>query len=161
MSTEVSRDLDALRAACASWRDAGERLVTTNGCFDILHVAHLEILHGARSLGDRLIVGLNADASVRRLKGVERPVVPEEARAATLAALPWVDWVQIFTEATPDEVLRTVRPDVHVKGGDYEAERLPEYELVRSLGGEVVVLPEIEGLHTSSLLDAYVARRDS
>ncbi len=161
MSTEVSRDLDALKEACAAWRGAGERLVTTNGCFDILHAGHLELLRGARRLGDRLIVGLNSDDSVRRLKGADRPVVPESARAAVLAALPWVDWVQIFDEETPDEVLRAVRPDVHVKGGDYRAEELPEHDLVRSAGGEVVVLPEIEGLHTSSLLDAYVARRSS
>lgn len=156
---EVSRDLEALRTVCAAWRAAGERLVTTNGCFDILHAGHLEILRGARRLGDRLIVGLNSDASVRDLKGNDRPVVPEAARAETLAALPWVDRVQIFGEATPDAVLRAVEPDVHVKGGDYRAEELPECELVRSLGGEVVVLPEIEGLHTSSLLDAYVSRR--
>lgn len=159
MSATVSRDLDALGEACARWRDEGRRLVTTNGCFDIVHAGHIETLRGASRQGDRLIVAVNGDDSVRGLKGPGRPVVPESARAATLAALPWVDWVQIFAESTPDEVLRTVRPEVHVKGGDYRPEGLPEYELVRSLGGEVVVLPEIEGLHTSSLLDAYSARR--
>ena len=151
----VGRDLVELRDLCEAWRAEGARLVTTNGCFDILHAGHIRTLRGARELGDRLIVGLNSDASVRALKGEGRPLVGEADRAATLAALPFVDRVQIFEEVAPDRVLETVRPAVHVKGGDYVAVELPEYELVRSLGGEVVILPVVPDTHTSRLLDAY------
>jgi rfaE bifunctional protein nucleotidyltransferase chain/domain len=156
--TGVGRDLEALREACEEWRAVGLRLVTTNGCFDVLHAGHIRTLLAAREQGDRLIVGLNSDASVRGLKGKDRPLVPEADRAATLAALPFVDWVEIFSEATPDAVLSTVRPDVHVKGGDYEAERLPEYGLVTGMGGRIVIVPELPGTHTSTLLAAYHRR---
>lgn len=158
MSATISRDLRALKDAVAGWKADGDRLVTTNGCFDILHAGHIRTLLAARELGDRVIVGLNADASVRGLKGDDRPLVPESDRAATLAALPFVDWVQIFGESTPDAVLETARPDVHVKGGDYEARELPEYELVSRLGGRIEIVPETSGLHTSDVLAAYRAR---
>jgi rfaE bifunctional protein nucleotidyltransferase chain/domain len=154
-------DLEALRRRCESWRSQGEKLVTTNGCFDILHAGHIHMLMAARELGDRLIVGLNSDASVGRLKGPDRPVVPEDQRRATLAALPFVDHVQIFAEDTPDEVLRAVRPDVHAKGGDYVASELPEYDLIAGLGGELVIVPEVPGLHSSSMLAAYRQRTES
>ncbi len=154
----IGRDLAALRAACARWREEGARLVTTNGCFDVLHAGHIRTLLAARGQGDRLIVGLNSDSSVRLLKGDDRPLVPEQDRAATLAALPFVDWVEVFSDPTPDAVLTTVRPLVHVKGGDYEAEKLPEYELVTGMGGEIVIVPELPGTHTSTLLADYHAR---
>jgi rfaE bifunctional protein nucleotidyltransferase chain/domain len=153
-------DLNSLSERCQAWRGNGDRLVTTNGCFDILHAGHIHTLMAARDLGDRLIVGLNSDASVRRLKGPDRPVVPERARAATLAALPFVDHVEIFGEDRPDEVLEAVCPDVHAKGGDYQAEELPEYELIARLGGELVIVPELPGLHSSDLLAAYRQRTD-
>ena len=152
--------LEALRQRCESWRSRGEKLVTTNGCFDILHAGHIEMLLAARELGDRLIVGLNSDDSVRRLKGEDRPVVPERERAATLAALPFVDLVEIFGEDTPDAVLEAVRPDVHAKGGDYEARDLPEYDLIAGMGGELVIVPEVPGVHSSDLLDAYRQRTE-
>lgn len=160
MSAEISRDLRSLREAVAVWRRDGARLVTTNGCFDILHAGHLKTLQAARELGDRLIVGLNSDESVRALKGPGRPVVTEAARAATLAALPFVDRVQIFSGTTPDAVLEAVRPDVHVKGGDYTARELPEYDLVTAMGGRIEIVPELPGTHTSDVLAAYRARRD-
>ena len=158
--TDSGGGLDALRERCDLWRSQGEKLVTTNGCFDILHAGHIHTLLAARQLGDRLIVGLNSDESVRLLKGEDRPVVPEAQRAATLAALPFVDHVEIFGEDRPDAVLRAVRPDVHAKGGDYEASELPEYELVVSLGGELVILSEVAGLHSSDLLAAYRQRTE-
>ena len=156
----ISRDLRDLEAAVAGWRRDGERLVTTNGCFDILHAGHLRTLRAARRLGERVIVGLNSDASVRSLKGDDRPVVGENDRAATLAALPWVDWVHVFAEATPEAMLRTVRPDVHVKGGDYRAADLPEHDLVTAMGGRIEIVPEVPGLHTSDVLAAYRRRAD-
>ncbi len=155
-----STDLDGLRERCRAWRQAGDRLVTTNGCFDILHAGHIHTLLAARQQGDRLIVGLNSDASVRLLKGEGRPLVPEQQRAATLAALPFVDHVQIFAEQRPDAILEAVRPDVHVKGGDYVAAELPEHDLIASLGGRLVIVPEVPGPHSSDLLEAYRLRND-
>ena len=159
MSGTISRDLESLRRAAAAWREEGARLATTNGCFDILHAGHVRTLLAAHQIGDRLIVGLNSDSSVRELKGEDRPVVGEDDRAATLAALPFVDWVQIFVESTPDLVLEAVRPEVHVKGGDYEAGELPEHDLITSLGGRIEIVPEIETTHTSDVLSAYRSRR--
>jgi rfaE bifunctional protein nucleotidyltransferase chain/domain len=153
-------ELGQLVGACREWRDQGDRLVTTNGCFDVLHAGHVRLLTTARDLGDRLVVGLNSDDSVRGLKGADRPLVPQAERAATLAALPFVDWVQIFSEPTPDSVLEAVRPAVHVKGGDYRAEELPEHDLIQRLGGEIVIVPELPGTHTSSLLQSYLDRRE-
>lgn len=163
MGTEppsVGSDLESLSELCRRWRAQGDRLVTTNGCFDILHAGHIRTLLVARDQGDRLIVGLNSDASVRRLKGEDRPVVPEHQRAATLAALPFVDRVQIFAEQRPDAVLKAVSPDVHVKGGDYEASALPEYNLITRLGGRVLTVAEVPGTHSSDFLAAYRERFD-
>lgn len=156
-----SRDLEDLRELCAAWRANGDRLVTTNGCFDILHAGHIHTLLAARELGDRLIVGLNSDESVRQLKGDDRPVVPAANRAATLAALPFVDHVQIFAEERPDTVLTAVCPDVHVKGGDYEASTLPEYDLIESLGGRIVIVPELPNTHSSDFLASYRQRSET
>jgi len=154
----IHSDLESLSTLCERWRAGGDRLVTTNGCFDILHAGHIRVLLAARQEGDRLIVGLNSDASVRLLKGDDRPVVPQAQRAATLAALPFVDHVQIFAEKRPDAILETVRPNTHVKGGDYEATSLPEYELVTRLGGRIVIVPELPDTHTSDFLAAYRQR---
>lgn len=143
--SELSALGDALRAA-------GRRIVFTNGCFDLLHVGHLRYLEQARALGDVLVVGLNADTSVRGLKGPKRPVVPEDERAELLAGLRCVDYVTLFGEPVPNETLAALRPHFHVKGGDYEAESLPETPLVRSLGGEVVIMPLVEGRSTTNVV---------
>lgn len=121
-------------------RSAGHRLVLTNGCFDLLHVGHLSSLEEARSLGDVLFVGVNADSTVSLLKGADRPIMPAVERAEILAALRCVDYVTIFEELTPQELIRRIRPHVHVKGAEYGptgTKALPEAELVRQLGGEV------------------------
>ena len=154
----ISSDLESLKGLCEAWHAAGDRLVTTNGCFDILHAGHIRVLLAARQEGDRLIVGLNSDASVRLLKGEDRPVVLQAQRAATLAALPFVDHVQIFAELRPDAVLETVRPQIHVKGGDYVASALPEYDLITGLGGRIVIVPELPHTHSSDFLAAYRGR---
>lgn len=142
--SELAQLGEALRAA-------GKRVVFTNGCFDVLHVGHLRYLQQARSLGDVLVVGVNTDAGVRRLKGPRRPVVPEEERAELLAGLACVDYVTLFDEPLPNETLTALRPQLHVKGGDYEAERLPETALVRAMGGEVVIMPLVEGRSTTDV----------
>jgi D-beta-D-heptose 7-phosphate kinase/D-beta-D-heptose 1-phosphate adenosyltransferase len=133
-------------------RARGRTIVLTNGCFDVLHLGHVRYLEQARSLGDILIVGLNSDASVRVLKGSDRPVNPELDRAGVLGALSCVDSVVVFEEATPARLITEIRPDVYVKGGDYTAEALPERALVESLGGRVTTLDHVTGRSTTSLL---------
>lgn len=138
----------AVRAA----RRRGERIVFTNGCFDWLHTGHVRSLEAARRLGDRLIVAVNTDASVRRLKGPGRPIVPARQRAEILAALECVDWVVRFREATPLGLIRVLRPDVLAKGGDWPLDRIVGRKEVESWGGRVVRLREVPGLSTTCLL---------
>jgi D-beta-D-heptose 7-phosphate kinase/D-beta-D-heptose 1-phosphate adenosyltransferase len=133
-------------------RPREERLVFTNGCFDLLHRGHVEYLDAARHLGDRLVVGLNSDASVRRLKGAGRPVVPEDDRAYVLAGLEAIDHVVLFAEDTPLDLIRLLRPDVIVKGGDYDPAEVVGAEQVIADGGRVVILPFVPGRSTTSLL---------
>lgn len=133
-------------------RVAGGRIVFTNGCFDILHPGHVAYLSAARKLGDMLVIGLNSDTSVARLKGPSRPIVPEQDRAAVLEALEAVDAVLIFDEDTPVNLMREVRPHVYVKGGDYKVEDLPEAKVARELNAETVILPYEEGYSTTNLI---------
>jgi rfaE bifunctional protein nucleotidyltransferase chain/domain len=148
---ELAHRLEPVRAQ-------GGRVVFTNGCFDLLHVGHTRYLQAARALGDVLVVGVNSDASVRRLKGQERPIVPEAERAELLAALACVDYVTLFDQDTPEQLLACLRPDIHCKGGDYRAEDLPETPLVRSWGGKVVILPLTPARSTSRLVDLMSGR---
>jgi D-beta-D-heptose 7-phosphate kinase/D-beta-D-heptose 1-phosphate adenosyltransferase len=133
-------------------RSKGEKIVFTNGCFDVLHAGHIQYLEQARALGDVLVIGLNSDASVRRLKGPSRPLVPQNDRARILAALEAVSYVMIFEEDTPAETLGLLRPDIHVKGGDYSGDDLPEGEIVRAYGGTVKVLEFLQGRSTTALV---------
>ncbi len=141
-------------------RRRGGAVVATGGCFDLLHVGHTRTLAAARELGDCLVVLLNGDRSVRRLKGRDRPLVPELERAAMLRALACVDEVAIFEEPTPAEALRLLRPDVWAKGGDYELQRLPEREVVASWGGRVAILPYLDGRSTTKLIEEMGARAE-
>jgi rfaE bifunctional protein nucleotidyltransferase chain/domain len=133
-------------------RRAGRRVVLTNGCFDVVHAGHVVCLQEARALGDLLVVGLNSDASVRRLKGPARPVNPQVDRARVVAGLRCVDHVVPFDEDTPMALIAALRPDVYVKGGDYTVAALPERSLVESYGGRVVVLPYLPGRSTSEII---------
>lgn len=133
-------------------RDAGRVVVTTNGCFDVLHVGHARYLHEARALGDLLVVGVNSDDSVRRLKGPERPVIPEDERAEMLASLEAVDYVTVFGEDTPCELLEFIRPSIHVKGGDYSLDQVIERETVERNGGKVVVGIHIPARSTTDIV---------
>lgn len=135
-----------------------KEVVFTNGCFDLLHTGHVCYLSEARLLGDFLIVGVNSDASVRAIKGPNRPFLPLEDRLTMIAALESVDAVTWFEEPTPDLLIRAIRPSIHAKGGDYRMEDLGEAELVRQLGGRVVVLSLVEGRSTSWLLE-HIGRR--
>jgi D-beta-D-heptose 7-phosphate kinase/D-beta-D-heptose 1-phosphate adenosyltransferase len=146
-------ELRRLVAKVDAYRQQGRRIVFTNGCFDILHRGHITYLNRARAIGDLLVVGLNSDASVRRLKGTTRPINTLEDRAQVLAALSCVDHVVAFEEDTPVELIRALRPEIFVKGGDYSRETLPEASVVEALGGVVRILPYIEDHSTSSIIE--------
>lgn len=149
-------DRAELAGIVAEAKAAGKTVVFTNGCFDILHVGHVRYLREARAMGDMLVVGVNTDDSVRKLKGPERPINSENDRAEVLGALECVDYVSLFSEDTPVELIRAIEPDVDVKGGDYIVENMPEAEAMRSIGGRVEIIPfaatESEGFSTSSTL---------
>jgi D-beta-D-heptose 7-phosphate kinase/D-beta-D-heptose 1-phosphate adenosyltransferase len=132
----------------------GNKVVFTNGCFDILHVGHIRYLEEAKKFGDILVVGLNSDSSVKKLKGMNRPYLPQNDRAEILAALEPVDFVTIFSENTPVQLISELKPDVHVKGGDYKSlEQLPEAKVVSSYGGKVVLVSEIKDRSTTSIIN--------
>jgi rfaE bifunctional protein nucleotidyltransferase chain/domain len=134
-------------------RRKGRRVVMTNGCFDLLHPGHVKCLEAARSLGDLLVVAINSDASVRRLKGAGRPVMPEAERAEVLAALAAVDFVTVFDEDTPQQIIARVLPDVLVKGGDWGPDQIVGRAEVEAAGGRVVTIPVEPGYSTSALLE--------
>lgn len=133
-------------------------IVTTNGCFDILHVGHLRYLQGCKGMGDKLVVMVNSDASVRRLKGPQRPIVPEADRAELLAGLGCVDYVVLFDEDTPEPLMETIRPDFHAKGAQYNEDNLPEMATLRKIGAQVKFVPMVENRSTTSVIDSIKQR---
>ena len=138
-----------------NYREAGKKIVFTNGCFDVLHVGHLTLLEKAKSFGHILIVGVNSDESVRKLKGENRPVNNQEDRTRLLAALSVVDHVTVFEEDTPCEIISRLEPDIHVKGGDYDPddfENMPEAKVVKNYGGEVKIISLIDGKSSSKII---------
>lgn len=139
-------------------REKGQKLVFTNGCFDLLHAGHVTYLQEARALGDALWVGLNTDASIQGLKGPLRPIVPEAERAIVMAALGCVDGVVFFSDPTPNALIAALQPDIHTKGGDYEATDLPEYSIITAYGGEVKILPFVEGMSSSNMIGTILER---
>ncbi len=152
-SRDKIRTLEDLKAECQTLKQGNKKIVFTNGCFDILHPGHTRYLEQARALGDYLIVGLNSDSSVRKIKGPERPILPQEARAEVLAALQFVDAVVIFDEPDPYRVIKTLVPDVLVKGGDWAEDEIIGSDIVKSAGGKVVRIPYVEGFSTTAILN--------
>jgi D-beta-D-heptose 7-phosphate kinase / D-beta-D-heptose 1-phosphate adenosyltransferase len=152
----AAEGMEAALAVAATTRAAGGRVVATGGCFDLLHAGHVSVLQAARRLGGCLIVLLNSDDSVRRLKGPERPLVTEADRAAVIGALECVDAVAVFDEATPEAALRRLRPDLFAKGGDYTGIELPEQAVLAEWGAEVVLLPYLEGRSTSRFIEEMI-----
>uniref|UniRef100_UPI00272E9D4C D-glycero-beta-D-manno-heptose 1-phosphate adenylyltransferase n=1 Tax=Geoalkalibacter sp. TaxID=3041440 RepID=UPI00272E9D4C len=139
-------------------RERGKRIVFTNGCFDLLHVGHVKYLQKARNLGDLLVLGLNSDDSIRRLKGAKRPLIGEEERAHLMAALKCIDYVVIFDEDTPLELIGALRPHILVKGGDYAPEGVVGKELVESYGGRVEIIPFVDGKSTTNVIERILER---
>lgn len=143
---------DKIKAVCENLRKEGKKTVFTNGCFDILHAGHVRYLTAAKACGDVLVLGLNSDASVRRLKGESRPINSELDRAEVVGALKAVDYVTIFGEQTAEALIAEVKPDVYVKGGDYTLETLPEAKIVQSYGGRVEFIQLVEGRSTTNVI---------
>ena len=152
-------DRQNLLEIITGWRKESKKIVFTNGCFDILHRGHVEYLNKARQLGDILVLGLNSDESVRRLKGPERPVVSEEDRAFILSQLISVDAVIIFREDTPIPLIEAIKPDILVKGGDYRLDQVVGREIVEKNGGKVMTIDQVEGLSTTELIGRIQTRR--
>jgi len=157
--TLLNREETARRATEA--RDIGNIVVFTNGCFDLLHSGHVTLLEVAAGEGDLLIVGLNSDSSVRRLKGEGRPVQPEVARAEALLKIEEVNVVTIFSENTPLELIDSIKPDVLVKGGDYSSDEIVGSDIVLSRGGEVVRVPLLEGISTTRIIKERVGKEST
>nr|WP_157494073.1 D-glycero-beta-D-manno-heptose 1-phosphate adenylyltransferase [Fulvivirga imtechensis] len=146
-------DRHILRQTVAGWKALGEKVVFTNGCFDILHLGHIDYLEKARALGDRLVIGLNTDSSVRRLKGETRPLNNEYSRGRVLASLAFVDAVTYFDEDTPYQLIGELLPDILVKGSDYLAENVVGADIVLGNGGRVETIQLVEGYSTTNLVD--------
>jgi D-beta-D-heptose 7-phosphate kinase/D-beta-D-heptose 1-phosphate adenosyltransferase len=154
-------DLQEAVSRLSRWRQADQRIVFTNGCFDLLHPGHVSLLHQARHLGDRLIVGLNTDASIQRLKGPQRPILPGQDRAAILSALEDVDMVVFFDEDTPLNLIEQLKPDILVKGADYRIEEVVGRQAVEAYGGQVRLVEILEGHSTTTIVRKLSTNGDS
>ena len=161
MATVLLSKVLPLAALCAErerLREAGKKVLFTNGCFDLLHPGHVRYLQQARALGDALIVALNSDRSVRELKGDKRPILTQDERAEVMAALACVDYVAIFDEPTPREVIAALLPDVLVKGGDWGIDQIVGREEVEAAGGQVMSLPFVDGCSTTDVIERIAQR---
>jgi D-beta-D-heptose 7-phosphate kinase/D-beta-D-heptose 1-phosphate adenosyltransferase len=152
--TPPPTDWPSIAMQCTNWRDAGQKIAFANGCFDLLHPGHIHLLREAAHNADKLVVGLNGDTSVRRLKGAGRPTQSAELRSAVLAALPFVDAIAVFDEDTPFDLIATLQPDIIVKGGDYIADQVVGADIVAARGGQVVIISTLDGHATSKLITA-------
>lgn len=151
--SKILADRDAIRPVIAQWEEEGQQVVFTNGCFDILHKGHIDYLYEASKLADKMVIGLNTDASVSAIKGEGRPVNNNEARALIIAALGFVDMVVFFGEETPKELIDVVQPDVLTKGSDYIAENIVGYDTVMAKGGKVTTIDLTDGFSTTALIE--------
>jgi len=135
-----------------NWKKSGKKIVFTNGCFDIIHRGHIEMLAHTADLGDRLIVGLNSDSSIKKIKGKNRPIIHEQSRAILLAALNFIDAIIIFSEENPINLITTLKPNVIAKGGDYKIEDIVGQKAVKKTGGEVIIIPYIDELSSTNII---------
>ncbi len=155
---EKIKERGNLREMIEDLRAKGKRIIFTNGCFDLLHIGHIRYLEEAKTLGDILVVGVNSDRSIRSLKGPKRPILPEEERAEVLSGLGCVDYITIFDEPDPLELISFLQPHVLVKGGDWTKETTVGRGVVEQSGGEVVIIPFIQGASTSNLIETILKR---
>ncbi|MGM0437081.1 MAG: D-glycero-beta-D-manno-heptose 1-phosphate adenylyltransferase [Bacillota bacterium] len=146
------KDISELKNIVNEYKKENKKVVFTNGCFDLLHIGHIRYLYKAKEFGSILVVALNSDKSVRNLKGKNRPIINEKERAELLSALEMIDYITIFDDLTCKNILKTLKPDIYVKGGDYTRETLPEWPVVADYGGEVKLVNEIKGQSTTSLI---------
>lgn len=151
--SKIFANRDATQSTLAQWAEKGQRVVFTNGCFDIVHKGHIDYLYEASKLADKMVIGLNTDASVQQLKGEGRPVNNNEARALIIAALGFVDMVVFFGEETPKELIEVIQPDVLTKGSDYVAENIVGYDTVMAKGGQVTTIDLTDGFSTTALIE--------
>jgi rfaE bifunctional protein nucleotidyltransferase chain/domain len=148
--------LDHISKQCAAWRLKDRKIVFTNGCFDLLHLGHIEYLAKAADFGGALIVGLNSDSSVRKIKGHHRPINDEHSRSIVLASFSFVDAVVIFNEETPYELIKVIQPDILIKGKDYKAEEIVGYDIVQSNGGKIITIDLTEGYSTTKIEERII-----
>lgn len=153
IQSKITMDQMDLEYVLAIWRFKNNKIVFTNGCFDIIHRGHVEYLAKAASLGDQLVIGVNTDSSVKRLKGMTRPVQDETTRAMVLASFSFVSKVVLFDEDTPFDLIKLVQPNFLVKGGDYQPESIVGYDIVKKGGGEIVTIDMVEGHSTTSIIN--------
>ena len=146
-------NLDALRSQVEHWKASGHKVVFTNGCFDIIHRGHIEVLARTADLGNKLIIGLNSDQSIQKLKGKDRPIIDEQSRAILLSALSFVDAIILFSEDTPLKLISALLPGVLAKGGNYNIETIVGHEIVQQNGGKVKLIPFVDGFSTSAIID--------
>ncbi len=146
-------NLNDLKNKVTSWKENGHKIVFTNGCFDIMHKGHIEVLSKSSDLGGKLIIGLNSDSSVQKLKGNSRPIIDENSRAIALAALSFVDAIVLFSEETPINLISTLNPDILAKGGDYEIRTIVGHEIVQKNGGEVILIPFVDGFSSTNIIN--------
>ncbi|RDV14327.1 D-glycero-beta-D-manno-heptose 1-phosphate adenylyltransferase [Pontibacter diazotrophicus] len=151
-STDKIFTLPQLQEQVNAWRRQGQKIVFTNGCFDLLHLGHVDYLEKASQLGDKLVLGLNTDASISRIKGPNRPLQDEMSRARIMASLLFIDAVVLFDENTPQELIEAVQPDILVKGDDYTIENIVGHEVVLARGGEVKTVPLVKGYSTTNIV---------
>ena len=145
--------LSDLKIQSDKWKENGEKIVFTNGCFDLVHRGHIEVLANTADLGDRLIIGLNSDSSIKDLKGENKPIIDETSRAILLASLQFVDAIVFFTEETPHKLIETLIPDVLTKGGDYKVKEIAGHEVVLENGGEVILISFIDGFSSTNIVE--------
>ena len=153
INNKIIKDWSSIKSTLSLWNFQDEKIVFTNGCFDIIHQGHLDYLSKAKDLGTKLVVGLNTDNSVKRLKGAERPINNEYSRALLLAAFEFTDMIILFEEDTPYELIKSVQPDILVKGNDYKAENIVGYDILKAKGGEVKTLDFIDGFSSTSIIE--------
>lgn len=146
-------NLDILTNKVEQWKKSGDKIVFTNGCFDIIHRGHIELLASTADLGNKLIIGLNSDLSIQKIKGKGRPIIDEDSRAILLSALSFVDAIILFSEDTPLKLISTLLPNVLAKGGDYEIETIVGHEIVQQNGGKVKLVPFVDGFSSTTIID--------